>query len=153
MMCGTALSKWNSNSTANPMLTVSVKGMGPWGGDRVRLPQQLTFRIGPLQGSCVAVYRGYGQPPHCIQICLANQHDVCVIQSFRGEASFEVNHPTLFTLKMDGGMCTAHSVINVLHSPVVFIPAVPFLILDFPQRELPLAQAFVAFFVPCFPTC
>ena len=31
-MRGLAVSEWNNSSTAKPMPTGSVKGMGPWGG-------------------------------------------------------------------------------------------------------------------------
>ena len=92
------------------------------------------------------------RPPLC-QICSANQHDIRVIQSFCGEASLEVNHPTIVTLKMDRGVCAAHPVINALHSSAVFVPMVPFIILNSLDRELPLTQTFVAFCVPHLPSC
>jgi len=52
---------------------------------------------------------------------------------------------------MDRGMCSAHSVINALHLSVVLVPTVPLLILNPLDRELPLAQTFIAFGVPHLP--
>ncbi len=109
---------------------------------------QLTVANGPLEGGRVAMYCGDSLPPHCVQICSANQHDIRVIQSFRGEASIEVDHPPIVTLKMDRGMCAVHPVINALHSSIVFVPMVPFIIMNPLNWELLLAQTFVAFCVP-----
>ena len=52
---------------------------------------------------------------------------------------------------MDRGVCSAHSVINALHSTVLLVPTVPLLILNPLDWELPLAQTFVAFGVPHLP--
>ena len=89
------------------------------------------------------MYCGNSLPPHCVQICLANQHDIHVIQSFRAEAFFEVNHPTLFTLKLDRDVSSAHPMINALHPSVVLVPTVPLLILNSLDGKLPLAETFV----------
>ncbi len=62
--------------------------------------------------------------------------------------SFEVNHPTIFTLKMDRGVCSTHTVINAFHPSVVLVPTVPLLILNFLDRELALTLIFIAFGVP-----
>ena len=113
---------------------------------------QLTVANGPLEGGRVAMYCGDSLPPHCVQICSANQHDIRVIQSFRREASFEVNHPTLFTLKLDRGVSSAHPMINALYLSVLLVPTVPLLVLNPLDGKVPLAETFVAFGVPHLPT-